>query len=94
MYALRAAAKRAVFAVEGNLSTIVHLTGEQLRSHRFPWPAETEQSEIVKHLDEQSDRWQRATSAVQAQIALLLEHRQALITAAVTGEFEIPGVAV
>ena len=27
------------------------------------------------------------------QIDLLVEHRQALITAAVTGEFEVPGVA-
>ncbi|MEQ1703283.1 MAG: hypothetical protein ABMA25_24515 [Ilumatobacteraceae bacterium] len=32
-------------------------------------------------------------SALSAQIDLLVEHRQALITAAVTGELEIPGVA-
>ena len=52
MYCLRAAAKMRVFAVEGNLSTIVHLTGEQLRVHRFPWPPDQEQSEIVAHLDQ------------------------------------------
>jgi hypothetical protein len=32
-------------------------------------------------------------AALAQQIALLQEHRQALITAAVTGELDIPGVA-
>ena len=35
----------------------------------------------------------RTTEALERQLDLLVEHRQALITAAVTGELEIPGVA-
>lgn len=93
MYCLRAAAKRSVFAVQGNLSTIVHLTGEQLRVHRFPWPPPDEQSTIVRHLDRLMDRTTKMLDALSAQIDLLVEHRLALITAAVTGEIETPGVA-
>jgi type I restriction enzyme S subunit len=93
MYCLRAAAKTSVFDVEGNLSTIVHLTGEQLRVHRFPWPPDDEQHAIVKRLDSLRDRVARAIGAVRSQIDLLVEHRQALINAAVTGELEVAGVA-
>jgi type I restriction enzyme S subunit len=89
MYCLRAAAKRSVFAVEGNLSTIVHLTGEQLRAHRFPWPPRDEQACIVQHLDIATLRAKELTANIARQIDLLLERRQALITAAVTGELEI-----
>ena len=90
MYCLRAAAKHGVFSVEGNLSTIVHLTGEQLRSHRFPWPDDEEQREIVTHLDSAGRRTQRIITKLSRQVGLLVERRQALITAAVTGELEIP----
>jgi type I restriction enzyme S subunit len=93
MYCLRAAAKRSVFAVEGNTSTIVHLTGEQLRVHRFPWPPPEEQSAIVAHLDRLAKNCDAAVSTINRQIELLTERRQALITAAVTGQLEIPGVA-
>jgi type I restriction enzyme S subunit len=93
MYCLRAAAKRSVFAVEGNLSTIVHLTGEQLRVHRFPWPSDTEQIEIVARLDEAAVAHTEATRCLAGQLDLLLERRHALITAAVMGELTVPGVA-
>lgn len=93
MYCLRAAAKRNVFAVEGNLSTIIHLTGEQLSVHRFPWPSAEEQMEIVRHLDDAATTTDAARRLVTRQIALLQERRRALITAAVTGELDIPGAA-
>jgi type I restriction enzyme S subunit len=93
MYCLRAAAKQSVFSVEGNQSTIVHLTGEQLRSHRFPWPPVAEQREIVMYLDSLSSKRERTTALVGHQLDLLVEHRQALITAAVTGEYQVPGVS-
>jgi hypothetical protein len=35
----------------------------------------------------------RARTVCQQQVSLLIERRQALITAAVTGQLEIPGVA-
>lgn len=82
-----------VFAVEGNQATIVHLTGEKLREHRFPWPPLTEQREIVRRLDESRVKIEAMVDRLTQQIELLTERRQALITAAVTGELEIPGVA-
>lgn len=71
MYCLRAAAKIAVFQVEGNTSTIVHLTGEQLRSHRFPWPPSAEQGEIVEHLDRFAAVLERTRFSLAKQTALL-----------------------
>jgi type I restriction enzyme S subunit len=93
MYCLRSAAKMNVFAVQGNLSTIVHLTGEQLAVHRFPWPTNDEQTEIVALLDSQSAVVLSANQRLTSQIELLRERRQALITAAVTGELDVAGVA-
>jgi type I restriction enzyme S subunit len=93
MYCLRAAAKHAVFAVEGNLSTIVHLTGAQLRIHRFPWPPHEEQAHIVAMLDHSAWWTDRTVRMVTAQIELLEKRRESLIIAAVTGELDIPEVA-
>lgn len=92
MYCLWAAAKLDVFAVEGNQATIVHLTGEKLREHRFPMPPPDEQGAIVERIDQTRHRAESAISTVAQQVELLRERRQALITAAVTGEFEVPGV--
>jgi len=93
MYCLWAAAKQNVFVVEANLSTIPHLTAEQLKMHRFPWPPVDEQREIVRTLDEVRVETEAVNSRLDRQVELLNEHRQALITAAVTGEFEVPGAA-
>ena len=89
MYCLRAAAKRSVFEVQGNTSTIVHLTGEQLRSHRFPWPPAWEQAAIVRELDSSAERVQALRGRLEHQIRLLDERSRALVTAAVTGHLDI-----
>ena len=94
MYCLWAAATLNVFSVEGNQATIVHLTGEKLRSHRFPWPPLEEQKRIVSLIDSERRQIDRAVRGMEVQIELLAERRQALVTAAVTGELPIPGVAV
>jgi len=93
MYCLRAAAKQNVFAVEGNQSTIVHLTAEKLRVHRFPFPPIEEQRAIVEYLDARRDETTSLQSRLLRQITLLQERRHVLITAAVTGQLDIPGVA-
>ena len=93
MYCLRAAAKQNVFAVEGNQSTIVHLTAEKLRVHRFPFPPLEEQHSIVEYLDHRRDEKSSVRSLLERQIPLLQERRQALITAAVTGQLNTPGAA-
>lgn len=92
MYCLRAAADQKVFGVEGNQATIVHLTAEKLRMHRFPTPPLEEQRNIVRRLDMAKTHMTSARSLLERQIELLHEHRRALITAAVTGEMEVAGV--
>ena len=94
MYCLWAAAKLGVFEVEGNQATIVHLTGEKLREHRFPWPPLKEQEEIVRLIDTERKRIDQVTMSLQKQIELLTERRQALITATVTGKKSVSVVNV
>jgi type I restriction enzyme S subunit len=56
-----------------------------------PVPPLAEQSLIVKHLEDAAARSAALIAAVGSQITALLEHRQALISAAVTGKIDIPG---
>ncbi len=88
-FCLRAAAKQRVFAVDGNQSTIVHLTREQLLERRLPFPPIDEQLEIVAVLDRRAAWLRNLTDTVRLQLAGLRERRQALITAGVTGEIDI-----
>jgi len=94
MYCLWSAAKLNVFAVEGNQSTIVHLTREKLREHRFPWPPLDEQDRIVSLIDAERRRISKAVKGLERQIHLLSGRRQALITSVVTGGIPVHGAAV
>lgn len=51
------------------------------------------QSEIARELSSARARCEKAITAISRQIDILSERRQALITAAVTGELAVPGVA-
>jgi type I restriction enzyme S subunit len=54
-------------------------------------PARSEQERVARHLDRMIDLVQRRQSELKRQVELLHEHRQALITAAVTGGLEAVG---
>ena len=54
-------------------------------------PGHPEQRSIVEELERESTYVAKAASRLEHQIGLLTEHRQALITAAVTGELAVPG---
>jgi len=56
-------------------------------------PSLERQEELISRLDQQVSSADRLRSKIQRQIKLLTEHRQALITAAVTGQLEVPGSA-
>jgi type I restriction enzyme S subunit len=84
-YCLKAATALNVFAVEGNTTTIAHLTGEQLRSHRFAFPDPATQERLVAFLDKAGEGENKLIEAIERQIGLLQEHRQALIAAVITG---------
>lgn len=84
LYTLYAAAKMNVFAVEGNRSTIVHLTGEKLRRHRFAYPGCAEQRAIATFLDRETAKLDALLAKKRALIELLKEKRSALISRTVT----------
>jgi hypothetical protein len=58
-----------------------------------PLPDLETQRELVRRWTTERERVEAAATAVVRQIDLLVEHRQALITAAVTGAIDIPEVA-
>ena len=70
-----------------------HFNTESLAGLRVPMPALQEQVRTLAAIDGMRERAASMRAALTCQIALLLERRQALITAAVTGQLEIPGVA-
>ncbi|GAA3740000.1 type I restriction-modification system specificity subunit [Spinactinospora alkalitolerans] len=88
-YCLRIARTMGIFEADGNTSTITHLTGEQISARRFPFPDPKTQEEIVRYLDREIVEECRLVSAVRRQLSLLAERRQALITAAVTGQIDV-----
>lgn len=71
-----------------------NISQELLRSIRVALPSLGEQREIVHMLDCHRSKMQDLTHLLEQQISLLEEHRQALITAAVTGEMDVPGVSM
>jgi len=89
LYVLWAAASMGVFVAEGNPNTFDHLTAEKLRCHRFPFPPFNEQRAIVTELDTRLQTISRLEDTTKRQIYVLLERRQALITAAVTGKIGV-----
>ncbi|MEH1057135.1 restriction endonuclease subunit S [Micromonospora sp. CPCC 206171] len=87
MYWLRLAKEVGVFASEGNVATIPHLTGEQLRECRIPIPPDgrVRIAELAKEIGCLFD----LMSALSSANSLLGERRQSLVTAAVTGQIDV-----
>lgn len=88
-YCLMAAERLNVFAVQGNTSTMTHLTREQLRPQRFPFPGIERQRSAVVELDIAAKADDELRQVLAKQLSLLGERRQALITAAVTGQLDV-----
>lgn len=74
-------------------STREKITQEDLGRIPFPCLSQSHQREVARMLIRERDLANALTQKLQRQIDLLVERRQALITAAVTGELAIPGVA-
>jgi type I restriction enzyme S subunit len=72
---------------------VASLNEGTLLSFRMPALNPAAQAEALGRLDRVRVRRDMLENRLGAQVALLREHRQALITAAVTGELEIPGAA-
>lgn len=78
----------------GGGSTRAALTCEFLRTVSIVVPPLAEQELIVSHIDSELRRIDSLSQRVQAMIERLCEYRQALITAAVTGQLDVTSGAV
>jgi restriction endonuclease S subunit len=78
----------------GNTTTgLRNLNGESLGSIKCPWPDHEIRNTLCQELDRRIITSNSLLSALEGQIALLRERRQALITAVVTGDLKIAEVA-
>ena len=68
------------------------LSLDELAELRVHVPSPKRQRELIARLDRQVVVADQLRDKLRRQIGLLTEHRQALITAAVTGRIEVPGV--
>jgi type I restriction enzyme S subunit len=91
-WALRAATQEIEDLAHGMIG-MVHVTKENLGRVRLPLLPIDKQREVASYLNAEERRTEALARRLEYQISLLHEHRQALITAAVTGELEIPGLA-
>ena len=69
--------------------SVPHISPEQILSFRLPIPVLEVQQEVGRRLRELEAESAEISKRLERQIGLLLEHRQALITAAVTGEIDL-----
>ena len=74
--------------------SVPHISADQILSFRAPFPSYDVQHTIANRLERKHASLTVLMDRLTAQIKLLAERRQALITAAVTGEWDVPEVAV
>ena len=89
-YVMRHLANAGAFLAGSNPNTIPHLTAVQLRRHRMTAPPREEALEVAAQLDRETGILDRVKETASRSILLLRERRAALITAAVTGQLDIP----
>lgn len=79
--------------LEARGTTMQRLARSQVGDLRVPLPDLDQQRHATKLADDASAPILASIETLTQQIKLLVEHRRALITAAVTGELSVPGVA-
>ncbi|MFF4760857.1 restriction endonuclease subunit S [Streptomyces sp. NPDC001292] len=72
-----------------NPGPVPSLSEGQVASVRVPVPPAHEQTAIADRMEHDSRHWKRSQEVLDQQLALLAERRQSLITAAVTGQFDV-----
>lgn len=70
-------------------ATIENVSAERYKDLRVPIPRLDQQPEILRRLDDSRSRIEKVATTLSRQVELLRERRQALITAAVTGELVV-----
>jgi len=92
-YAIRSTPAQAQLDAGQYGGTKTQLNLGDIADLKVPVPDLATQRAVLRKLDENLVALDRCAAVLRRQIDLLAEHRQALVTAAVTGELEIPGVA-
>ena len=70
-------------------STIENVNGEKYSNMVYPRPTDSEQQQIVDHLDEQTQKIDSTIEKETQRIELLKEYRQSLISEVVTGKVDV-----
>ncbi|MFC4500207.1 restriction endonuclease subunit S [Streptomyces vulcanius] len=73
----------------GSSQSMVKLRGEDIKAWPVPRASRDQQMKLVREVDESAASTARLIDLVRHQLHLLAERRQALITAAVTGQFDV-----
>ena len=87
---IRTSWARHFFTGGSDVVGISTLSQDRVRSLRIPCPSLDEQTRLVARVTAEHSTAEQLRKHLDLQIGLLREHRQALITAAVTGELEVP----
>lgn len=90
---LRVPAYRDALIFEAGGTTIKHLYITRVVKQRLALPPASGHADLLRQLTTIEDEHRALAGTVATQIDLLQEHRQTLITAAVTGEFTVPSAA-
>ncbi|MDT9697161.1 hypothetical protein [Streptomyces sp. P17] len=73
----------------GSSQSMVKLRGEDIKTWPVPMATQTQQDVLVQEIRSGMQGTGRLRTAVARQLSLLAERRQSLITAAVTGQFDV-----
>jgi type I restriction enzyme, S subunit len=88
-WAYQASSFRREIEVELSGLSVPHLSGDQILRHRVPFLDLSQQDAVVDHLDGISQSQSMARACLRTSAGLLGELKRSLITAAVTGEFDV-----
>lgn len=89
-YALRHAQALGQIEIAASTATLPHFTAEKVSRFRIPLPPLTEQRRIANKIDHETAEIDSMLSDITKLRDLLAERRTALISAAVTGQIDIP----
>lgn len=88
-FLLNSAIYRATLIAKAKMTTMTTIDQEAILSVALTVPPLTEQQTIAAFLDNETAKFDALTAEANRAIALLQEHRSALISAAVTGKIDI-----
>jgi type I restriction enzyme S subunit len=93
LYSIYGGAAQEYIELLSRSTTVAHLNMADILNIPVALPPHDEQIEIVEVIRAATEKMDALRSVLVRQIQTLTERRQGLITAAVTGELEIPGLA-